>query len=245
MGHPLCWIQFNTKDIAATTKFFHDVFGWKSEPFANMPGYYVFVTPKGLMGGFQGDAPADWPHTIPFLYVADIDAALAQITASGGGMLVGKTGIPEMEAGHIAIFTDPAGCTLGLSDIAMDNDYTPLPFGGAELPLADTICSMELYGGDFEATQHFYEDIFAWGAKPMGGNYMAFSPGSGVSGVFQKHTPQAPALAYLWTDDIAAAVAKVQAAGGVLSGGIIDAGDMGHFAYFTEPGGIWIGLIGK
>lgn len=244
-GHPFCWIEFQSKDAVATTKFFADVFGWQSQPFAQMEGYFIFSTPKGLMGGIHGDPQLESPKTVPYLYVADIDQTLQQINSAGGGTVLGKTEIPDTDGGHIALFKDAAGCTLGLADMPMGNEYSPMPFGEGEKPLNNTICSLELFGGDFDKTKAFYEELFTWGMKQMGGNYMAFSPGSGVSGVFQNHTPQTPAVVYVWADDINAAVEKVKSSGGVMFGDVLDGGEMGRFAYFTAPGGVMLGMIGK
>lgn len=244
-GHPFRWIEFSSKDSAVSAKFFSDAFGWQVQPFTQMANYFFFMPPKGLMGGIQGNAPADRPQTVPYLYVTDIDEALTQIAEAGGTKLMDKMEVPDTDGGHVAMFKDPAGATIGLTDIPMADDYSPLPFGSDEKPLANTICSLELFGGDFAKTKEFYEGLFTWGTKPMSGNYMAFSPGSGVSGVFQNHTPQIPALAYIWVDDINAAVAKIKAAGGKMDGDVIFAEGMGHFAYFIDPAGVELGLIGK
>jgi len=245
VGHFFCWVEFDSKDAAATAKFFTEAFGWDSKPFEQMKGYFFYMTPKGLMGGIETNAAGDQPQTVPYLYVPDIDQALVQIAGAGGTKVMDKMEIPDSDGGHIAMFKDPAGCAVGLADMPMGNDYSPMPFGTDEKPQNNTICSLELFGGDFAKTQAFYEGVFTWDLKPMGGNYMAFSPGVGVSGVFQNHTPQAPAVAYVWVDDINAAVEKIKTAGGTLQGGVIDAGAMGHFAYFSEPGGVNLGLMSK
>jgi uncharacterized protein len=243
-GHPLCWIQFATSDLAQTSKFLTAVFGWEIKPFNGMEQYSTFMTPKGLMGGLQGQAPEGAPQTTPFIYVEDIDLAFASIVDAGGSKVLDKMAVTGT-GGSIALFKDPAGVIYGLSDIEMPMDYSPLPFGGGEAPAGNTICSLELYGGEFEQTAKFFGELFTWGTQPAGGNYMAFSPGSGVSGVFQNHTPQAPVMAYIWSDDVDATVAKITAAGGKMIGDVIDAGEMGHFAYFTDPAGVVLGLIGK
>ncbi len=243
-GHPICWIEFATKDLAQTSKFLTDVFGWQIQPFMDMADFSVFMAPKGLMGGLQGAAPEGSPAVIPYLYVEDIDLAFASITESGGTKVLDKMEVPGA-GGSIALFKDPAGVTYGLSDIEMPMDYAPMPFGSDVKPEANTICSLELYGGDFDKTAKFFGELYTWGATPMGDNYMAFSPGSGVSGVFQNHTPDIPALAYIWSDDLDATVAKVQAAGGTLMGEISAVSEMGRFAYFTDPAGVVFGLIGK
>lgn len=243
-GHPLSWIQFATRDLSQTSKFFTDVFGWQVAPFMEMTDFSIFSPPTGLMGGFQGQGQEGMPDIIVYIYVEDIDLAYAAIADAGGTKVMDKMEVPGA-GGFIGFFKDPAGVTYGLTDIEMPMDYSPLPFGTDEKPLANTICSMELYGGDFTQTAKFFSELFTWGTEPFGENYMAFSPGSGVSGVFQNHTPATPVMAYIWSDDVHATVAKIQAAGGKLLGEIVDSGEMGLFAYFTDPAGVTLGLIGK
>lgn len=247
-GHPFCWIEFGSSDTAATAAFLTTVFGWQMQDFPAMPGYTFFMPAKGLMGGLSPVA-ADKPvHTTPYVFVPDIAAALVQIAAAGGKKISDPEEIPDTGGGKIAMFSDPAGVTYGLADMAMPDPYTPKPIGEAagadEVPAAGTIVSLELYGGDFKQTAEFFQQQFQWTTRGVGENYMEFAPGTGVSGVFQNHTPQAPVLAYIWSDDIAATVAAIEAAGGTLLADVISSAEMGvSMAYFTAPGGVVLGLI--
>jgi hypothetical protein len=241
--HNLCWIEFGTKELQAAKDFFSKVFGWKFEPFGE--GYEIFTPPAGLMGGFSSRAPEGTQRTLPFIYAPDVNAALVGIEAAGGVKIFGPERIPD--AGHIAFFTDPAGTIYGLADMYMTVEHSPDPFGmnGGDKPQNFTICSIELFGGDFAQTSGFFGSQFAWSFRETMPHYMSFNPGSGVSGVYQNHTPGTKALAYIWADDLDSAVQAVKDNGGKLMGDVINVGWMGRFAYFTAPGGIEMGLIGK
>jgi hypothetical protein len=243
-GHHFCWVEFGYADKDATTKFYADLFGWRFTPFEEMPEYVFFQAPSGLMGGFNGQGFGRMQQTIPYIYVPEIDAALAEIEAAGGKTIVPKMAVGG-EAGHIALFTDPAGVTYGLADMYMPLEPSPNPFTGTEKPEPNTICFFEIFGGDFEATNAFFTKVFGWTTTPTPGHteYLGFNPGAGLEGVFQGHTKEIPVMAYIWVDDVAATLEKVKAAGGTPSGEPM-VSEMGVFGYFQDPSGVWIGLLG-
>jgi predicted enzyme related to lactoylglutathione lyase len=60
------------------------------------------------------DAPTNGPECT--FAVDDLDAALAQVTACGGAVVMAPSAIPG--AGTLAFVTDPAGNLLGLMRFA-------------------------------------------------------------------------------------------------------------------------------
>jgi uncharacterized protein len=116
LGHGV-WIELATPDPAAALAFYGALFGWEklgAMPMGEM-GEYAFVgrgdlRPGAVMASGATGAPARWTW---FVHVADIDAALAAVRASGGAVLRGPDPIPGGSyAAHIA---DPAGNGLGLA----------------------------------------------------------------------------------------------------------------------------------
>ncbi len=241
--HNICWLEFCTPDLAAAKQFFGDVFGWQTEAF--MDGYEVFTTPGRQLGGFSSRAPEGMQQTIPYIYVADLAAALAGIEAAGGKTVFGPAQVGE--DGQVAMFTDPAGTLYGLADRQSPLEFSPDPFKmyGGDSPRHNSFCTIEMFGGDFTATQRFFNGQFGWICTETMPQYMAFNPGAGVSGVFQSHTPAIKGMAYLWSDDLDATVALAKAQGAMLIGDILVADHMPRFAYLTAPGGIVVGIIGK
>ena len=112
-------IEIPAPDLDQACRFYEKAFGWnivRDEGFADYP---MFQDPSGQAGGgFVKDAqPSATPGILPYINVADIEAALGSIEANGGKTVTGKTEIaPGM--GHFAHFTDPAGNQLGLYEAA-------------------------------------------------------------------------------------------------------------------------------
>ena len=84
-----------------------------------MDNYIVWSLGEGDKkqgGGFrpfqEGESQSGSARVVVYFEVADIPAALAQITSLGGEEKMAKMGIGEH--GFIGIFTDPAGNTVGL-----------------------------------------------------------------------------------------------------------------------------------
>jgi len=236
-GHHVCWLEFAFKEQAATVKFYEDLFGWKFIPYEKMENYVFYQTASGVMGGFNGQGFGEMQNTIFYIYVPDVDAALAEVEAAGGKTLVPK--MPVEESGSIALFTDPAGVTVGLADMYM-YEPSPNPMDGAK-PAVNTICYLEIFGGDFAKTSEFYSKVFGWTTTPSPHHeeYLGFASGGGADGVFQSHTPDIPVVAYIWVDDVAATLAKIKEAGGEPYGEATPT-PMGVFGYFKDPSGIWM-----
>src|SRR5439155_24484690 len=112
-----------------------------------------------------------------------------------------------------------------------------MPIGSNPKPPAGAICHIEMYAADGAAAARFFGGLFGWGTLPTMPQYTAFDPGAGVGGIFQSHTPTLPALAYLYTTDVGAKLAEIEAAGGKRMGDPIRMPGAGCFGYFTDPSG--------
>jgi predicted enzyme related to lactoylglutathione lyase len=240
--HPVNWVEFVARDHARGVKFFQDVFGWEMTPF--MDGYTTFMTPNGFAGGINSQQ-ADQPlRLFTYIQVPSVDEALASAEAAGATIAVPKMVIDEASGKGIGFFVDPAGVITGVADMQMEISDSPTPFGETK-PKNNSICSLELYGGDFEKTKAFYGELFGWGCAedPAMPGFMSFNPGLGLSGVFQNHTPAAHSMVYIWVDDVKAASEKIVAAGGKMFGEPMSMPGFGTFAYFTDTEGATHGLI--
>ena len=110
-------IQFEVlgKDQAALQAYYRDLFGWKLD--TSFQGGYgmtdaaetgvtvgIGATRNGSAGGVTG-----------YVTVADIDATLARVTSLGGTVVM-----PKFSPGGgatIALFADPAGNVIGLTEV--------------------------------------------------------------------------------------------------------------------------------
>ena len=110
------WNELLTRDPAASTNFYTQLFGWKSETMSMAPGMeYTFLKAgdrpaAGLlrMPAEAGDAPATW---MSYVTVADLPAAVAKAKSLGAKVCKDVTNLPM---GRFAIISDPTGATLGL-----------------------------------------------------------------------------------------------------------------------------------
>jgi len=241
--HPIGWIEFPYIERETAQEFYAKVFDWAFED--SHEGYFYFNPPQGLLGGFKSAQPVDELTPVVYLYVADIPQALAAITAGGGEALTERIPVSEDGSGGIALFKDPAGVVMGLADMEVPPYAAPDPFRAGESPAPNMLVSLELYGGDFEKTAKFYRDVFGWETLPAMEQYMLFSTGSGINGVFQGHTPAIPVMPYIWVEDVAAALARVEAAGGKRTSDPLAMEGLPVFGYFTDPSGVHVGLLGQ
>jgi predicted enzyme related to lactoylglutathione lyase len=240
--HPVCWLEIVTNDVAKSRAFYSDVFGW---PIQAMGDFVMFLPAQGVSGNFKTDAAPGMQSVIPHLYAKDLPALLDSVVAHGGEIVEQPRAVGE-HGEATAMFKDTAGTVYGVVNAApqLPVPHFPPIFGPGPKPPAGTICSLELYGGDFAQTRTLFGDSFGWGLRDTMPQYMMFDPGSGIGGVFQSHTAVTKSLAYIWVDDVRTSLAAIEAAGGKRMGEPMALPGFGTFGYFTDPAGTAMGLIG-
>ena len=75
-------------------------------------------------------------------------------------------------------------------------------------------------------------------------HFVGFDAGAGIGGVFQSHSPAAKSMAYIYSADVPASIAAIEAAGGSRMGDPMPVPGMGTFGYFSDISGTVMGLIG-
>jgi predicted enzyme related to lactoylglutathione lyase len=114
MTVPVSYVELNSPDLARTTRFFEDVFGWEPQPFA-APDY--LVAPHGDAPGVDAGLLASRdgaPRTVPILRVESLDATRAALEAAGGSVVVEPFEFPGVGRGCYCL--DPAGVLFGLHE---------------------------------------------------------------------------------------------------------------------------------
>ncbi|MFO0962565.1 MAG: VOC family protein [Phycisphaerales bacterium] len=118
-----CWMELLTRDTAACARFYGALLGWKTTEMP-MPGftYTLFwlrdadpASRSGCQGGMmeiQPDMGPMPPHWLPYIAVADVDAAAARAAEHGGKICAPPWDIPGV--GRMAVVTDPTGATFAL-----------------------------------------------------------------------------------------------------------------------------------
>jgi predicted enzyme related to lactoylglutathione lyase len=228
-----------TTDPDAARDFYGKVVGWKivgePDPQSEAPDYRHIVREDG--GGNGGVLGLDQamrdggarPCWMGYLYVEDVDAAVAATVAEGG-----KSVMPafDLDVGRIAMVTDPQGVPIYL--------MAPIPPAGKEAESSDVydrwavqhVSWNELYTPDVEGAKAFYARHFGFefnDKMPMGemGDYWFIDHGA----MMQKppHVPMPGWNYYIRVADIDTATEAVKANGGQVFNGPMEV-----------PGGDWI-----
>jgi predicted enzyme related to lactoylglutathione lyase len=170
-----CWVDTSHPDPDAAVEFYGGLFGWE---FENMlpPGsegkYFVARLRGGdvaAVGSIPGAAPpaARW-NTYVWVESADETASKAR---DGGGEVVTEP-FDVMDAGRMAVFTDPEGaaiCAWQAKDhkgARIVNEHGSLNFN-------------ELNTRDVDRAKSFYGSVFGWSTLPLDGGEMWTLPGYG------------------------------------------------------------------
>lgn len=115
--------EFPTTDLAASRKFYENVFGWHFHR-ADMPEEYWLISTgdPGTPGidGAMGGAAEGLKVTVNTVDVEDIDEALRKAQENGGEIIMPKDVIPQV--GYIAYVREPGGNVVGI--------FQTLPNGG-------------------------------------------------------------------------------------------------------------------
>jgi hypothetical protein len=113
MANPVTWFEIIGGNAAALQSFYRDVFAWKVGESNPQMGNYAMVDNEnqGIGGGIGGDA-SDHSRVTIYIQVDDPDAYLKKVEAAGGKTLMPATTVTEGVT--IAMFSDPAGNTMGL-----------------------------------------------------------------------------------------------------------------------------------
>jgi predicted enzyme related to lactoylglutathione lyase len=241
--HPIVLVVITARDLAAAAAFYQRVFGWQAHP---LSAELAAGTPSIVGPGFalRTNMPSGFQSAVPFIHVPNVAAALETLIADGATL--DRAPVVVAGAGTMARFADANGTVWGLTDgtTAAPQPPVPMPFGSNPKPPAHSICSLEMYAADGDATGAWFAKHFGWGVARTMPHYMGFDPGAGIGGVFQSHTPVAKAMTYVYASDVPATVQAVEAAGGARMGDPMAMPGMGTFGYFSDVSETVIGLIG-
>ncbi len=217
------WYQLLTHDVDAAATFYGAVLGWTVQHIG-APGASYCRIHSGTEGvaGMVAIAPGMANASLGTLWlgyigVTDVDATVARIRATGGGVHVPPTDIQGV--GRFAMVNDPQGAVFYVMRGGSDEPstaYAPGQRGHAGW--------QELHTSDWQAAARFYADNFGWARGPamdMGpvGTYqqMTDSSGNALGGMMNATTFPTPAwLYYFNVGEIDAAGQAVVANGGTI-----------------------------
>jgi uncharacterized protein len=245
------WYELMTTDQAAARSFYGKVVGWQASD-SEMPGmqYWMFKAGDRPVAGLM-DLPEDArkmgtpPSWIGYVWVSDLDAAVAKVGASGGKVYVPPTDIPNV--GKFAVIADPGGAALGLFKSSNDaDDQAP----NQELP--GGIGWHELYAGDLARELPFYAGLFGWEKKDamdMGemGTYQMYGTGDTTLGGMMTKPPMVPVAYWAYyfnVGSIEEAAERVKAAGGQVLNGPMEVPGGQYILQGMDPQGAAFALVG-
>ena len=128
MGQPVVQFEVMGKDGEKLRSYYSELFDWKFESPGEGVDSDYHVTPyeankseNGMgIGGGIGTAPEGYDgHATFYVWVPDVEAALARAEELGGSRMMGPDQV--MEDLTIGLFRDPEGNTIGLVNMSGQN----------------------------------------------------------------------------------------------------------------------------
>jgi predicted enzyme related to lactoylglutathione lyase len=111
-----CWDELLTNDPAGAKKFYTSLFGWGSKEWDMGPGgtYTLLQRGEQSIAGIM-KMPSDASHRpmwLPYVAVADADAAAARAEKLGAKVAAPPNSIPDV--GRMAVLADPTGASIAI-----------------------------------------------------------------------------------------------------------------------------------
>jgi uncharacterized protein len=247
-SHPpgtLSWADLTTSDADAAKRFFGALLGWE---FDDMPAgegmVYSMAKVDGLEVAALSQADDQPPHWNVYVTVEDCDAAAARAAELGATVLAEPFDV--LDAGRMAVVRDPTGAVICA--------WEPRRSIGARLVnTAGAMTWADVVTPDPDAATRFYGDWLGWTVEemPEAEGYRVISNGDRSNGGMQPLRPEIVGpdvppnwFPYFGTEDLEAALAKVDEAGGRTLAGPIPV-PQGRFAVIADPQGavcaLWVG----
>jgi predicted enzyme related to lactoylglutathione lyase len=242
------WTDLVTPDLAAAERFYAELLGWTFQPVhAGASEYAVALADGRPVGGlFQKAVPSGEQRQsawLTFISVRDVDAVKRVALAHGAKVVADPRTYPMR--GRQAVFSDPEGAVFAVLASSSGDlpDYLAAP--------GEWIWS-SLLSKDPATEAAFYQQLFAYDAFDLESNDgmqhvilssddFARSSVNSLPGDSARR--RAHWLNFIRVDDVVAAAAKAQAAGGrVLVAPHVDRHG-GQTAVIADPAGAPFGLM--
>jgi predicted enzyme related to lactoylglutathione lyase len=110
-AHPVVHFEVGCKDLAATTKFYSETFGWSPTP-STMSANLNTNSKDGIQGHITALGHEPNNYVTFYIQVDDIKGMLTKIEAAGGKKVIGPFPLPNGK--EFAWFRDNEGSLIGL-----------------------------------------------------------------------------------------------------------------------------------
>ncbi len=171
-----CWIDTSQPDPDAAVAFYRGLFGWEFEDVMppGSPGKYFIARLRGGDVAAVGSQPEGGPPAAvwnTYVWVQSADEAASKVRSAGGRVLTEPFDV--MEAGRMAVFTDPEGAAFCVWQAKQHK-------GARIVNEPGSLNFNTLNTRDPEGAKAFYGSVFGWETlNPGGGAEMWRLPGYG------------------------------------------------------------------
>jgi len=170
-----CWADTSQPDPEAAADFYRRLFGWEFENVLppDSPGKYFVARMRGGDVAAVGSIPEAMPQTATwntYVWVDSADESATKASEAGGSVVVEPFDV--MDAGRMAVFTDPEGAALCVWQAKQQrgarivNEPVSVTFNG-------------LNTRDVDGAKSFYGSVFGWTTLALDGAEMWTLPGYG------------------------------------------------------------------
>jgi predicted enzyme related to lactoylglutathione lyase len=160
-----CWIDTSQPDPEAAVDFYRGLFGWEFEDVMppDSPGKYFIARIRGGSVAAVGSVPEEAPPMAAwntYIWVESADETAGKVRDAGGQVVMEPFDV--MDAGRMAVFTDPEGAMFCVwqakenKGAQIVNEHGSLNFNG-------------LNTHDSESAKSFYGSVFGWQTLSLGG----------------------------------------------------------------------------
>jgi predicted enzyme related to lactoylglutathione lyase len=171
-----CWIDSSQPDPEAAVDFYGGLFGWEFENVMppGAPGKYFLARLRGLEVAAVSSLPESAPPKAAwdtYIWVDSADETASRVREAGGGVV--KEPFDVMDAGRMAVFTDPEGAVFCVWQAGQHR-------GARVVNEPGSVNFNDLHTRDVEGAKAFYGSVFGWETLGMGGGFEAWTlPGYG------------------------------------------------------------------
>ncbi len=241
-----CWVSLMVHDLPQAQEFYGGLFGWEFQPGPRHFGPYVRAVVNGRLAAGIGEIPREWQLPIrwtTYLRCDDADATAERIRECGGTVGVGPLDA-DLEAGRLAIASDPDGAVFGVWQPKVHPGIgawgVPGTLAWSELVTRDSVAAGKFYaavlGYDTHAELSADRDhtTLRLDGRPVAGIH-------GIAGALP-HDPGAHWLAHFAVADPDEAARRATRLGGRVLEGPYD-GPLGRTATVADPEGALFRLV--
>lgn len=171
-----CWVDTSQPDPEAAVSFYGDLFGWEFEDV--MPpgsdGKYFIARIRGGNVAAVGSIPEQAPPTAmwnTYVWVESADETALKVSDAGGNVVMEPFDV--MDAGRMAVFTDPEGALFCVWQANQNK-------GAQIVNEHGSVNFNDLNTRDPEGAKSFYGSVFGWQTLQLPGGFEMWTlPGYG------------------------------------------------------------------